>query len=117
MPHLILELSNNIKNTEHLSQLFDKLHHMLAEQLPTQLSGCRSRCVIHPLFFIGDQSEDNAFVHLTLKMLPGRDELKKKSIGKNLFDLLDDFFRVGQNQLNITLSVEILDLDPIYFKG
>lgn len=117
MPHLILELSDNIKISKQLNQLFAKLHHVLAEKLPTQLSSCRSRCIIHPLFFIGDQNEKNAFVHLTLKILPGRDDAKKKSIGKELFDLLDDFFRAGQNQLNITLSVEILDLDNHYFKS
>ncbi|PWY55051.1 hypothetical protein DGG96_13980 [Legionella qingyii] len=116
MPHLILELSNNI-DSQHLNQLFDKLHQMLAEKLPTQLSNCRSRCVVHPLFYIGDQSPANAFVHLTLKMLPGRDDAKKKSIGKELFDLLDNFFRTGQNELNIMLSVEVLDLDNHYFKG
>lgn len=116
MPHLILELSNNIKS-QHLNQLFDQLHQMIAEKLPTQLSNCRSRCIVHPLFYIGDQSAVNAFVHLTLKMLPGRDDMKKKSIGKELFDLLDNFFRTGQNELNIMLSVEVLDLDNHYFKG
>ncbi|WP_454780441.1 5-carboxymethyl-2-hydroxymuconate Delta-isomerase [Legionella sp. WA2022007384] len=116
MPHLILELSNNIKSRP-LNQLFDKLHHMLAEKLPTQLSNCRGRCIMHPLFFIGDQSAENAFVHLTLKILPGRDDAKKKNIAKKLFDLLEDFFKTEENKLNIMFSVEILDLDHHYFKG
>ncbi|KTC89546.1 5-carboxymethyl-2-hydroxymuconate Delta-isomerase [Fluoribacter dumoffii] len=117
MPHLLLELSNNIKNTEHLNQLFTQLHQVLSENLPTPLSNCRSRCIVHPMFFIGDQSEYHAFVHLTLKILAGRDEAKKRSIGQKLFDLLDKFFRTDPSGLNITLSVEIRDLDPVYFKG
>ncbi|WP_182392812.1 5-carboxymethyl-2-hydroxymuconate Delta-isomerase [Legionella sp. PC997] len=116
MPHLILELSSNIK-TRPLNQLFDKLHHLLAEKLPTQLSNCRSRCMVHPLFFIGDQRIENAFVHLTLKILPGREDAKKKNLAKEIFDSLKDFFRSEENQLNIMFSVEILDLDGHYFKG
>lgn len=117
MPHLILEYSNNIITTENFNQLFDKLHHLLEKELPTQLSSCKSRCMAHSLFFIGDQDENNAFVHLTIKILAGRADAKKSQIGEKILLLLNDFFRSGADGLNINFSVEIMDLDKNYFKG
>ncbi len=116
MPHLILEYSNNLIATDNFNQLFDELHGLLAEELPTQLSSCKSRCFAHPLFFIGDQSEHNAFVHLTIKILPGRTDSKKKKLGEIILNRLSVFFRSGTDKLNISLSVEILDLDTHYYK-
>ncbi|MCL9684934.1 5-carboxymethyl-2-hydroxymuconate Delta-isomerase [Legionella maioricensis] len=116
MPHLTLEYSNNLRVTDRFNQLFDELHRLLAEELPTQLSSCKSRCIVHPLFFIGDQDEKNAFVHLTIKMLPGRADAKKKRLGEIILNILRVFFKSESTQLNLSLSVEILDLDNNYYK-
>lgn len=117
MPHLVLEYSNNITSIDRLNPLFDKLHQLLANELPTQLSSCKSRCIAHPLFFIGDQDDTNAFVHLTIKILSGRAESKKSSLGKKILSLLSDFFMTEPSNLKINLSVEIMDLDKNYFKS
>lgn len=116
MPHLTLEYSNNINPTNNLNHLFDNLHNLVANELPTQLSNCKSRCIIHPLFFIGDQNKKNAFVHLTIKILSGRTDATKKNLAEKVLSLLDDHFRSESNELNLSLSVEILDLDAHYFK-
>lgn len=117
MPHLILEYSDNIVCPNNLASLFDKLHHLLADELPTQLASCKSRCIAHPLFFIGDQTENNAFVHLTIKVLSGRSDSKKNHIGKMILSMLTEFFLAESSHLSIKFSVELMDLDQHYFKS
>ncbi len=117
MPHLILEYSSNINSSIPMNHLFDKIHHLLAEELPTQLANCKSRCIVHPLFFLGDQDSKNAFVHLTIKIFAGRADAKKKQIGEKIIGLLDAFFRAAPGVLKIDLSLEIMDLDSHYFKS
>lgn len=117
MPHLVLEYSNNITCTDNLNHLFDKLHHLLASELPTPLSNCKSRCIAHPVFFIGDQNKDNAFVHLTIKVISGRSDAKKSHLGKQILTILSDFFRPESKNLDINFSVEFIDLDKNYFKS
>lgn len=117
MPHLVLEYSNNITGIDNLNKLFDKLHHLLAEELPTQLSSCKSRCIIHPLFFVGDQDKANAFVHLTIKILSGRSQHKKNYLGEIALNVLKDFFEPAATHLTVKASVELMDLDKNYFKN
>ncbi|MDP1602359.1 MAG: 5-carboxymethyl-2-hydroxymuconate Delta-isomerase [Legionella sp.] len=115
MPHLILEYSDNIP-TLNCSAFFQQAHLLLAKELPTQLSSCKSRCIVHEAFYVGDGSEQNAFAHLTIKILAGRTDEKKNYIGNELLKIMSEFFQADDSDLKTGLSVEILDLDPHYFK-
>lgn len=117
MPHLVLEYSNNLDLAEDFNSLFQQLHQLLAEKLPTDLANCKSRCIPHALFFIGDQNENNAFLHLTLKILPGRSDSLKRQLGEELLKCLSLFLKEKKTNLKINLSVEILDSDRHYFKN
>jgi 5-carboxymethyl-2-hydroxymuconate isomerase len=61
--------------------LFLTLHKILAEKSPTDLSSCKSRCIAHELYFIGDCDAGNAFAHLTVKILAGRSDENKIQLG------------------------------------
>jgi len=117
MPHLILEYSNNLANDLNVRELFTQLHQLLARELPTQLSSCKSRCIVSPVYHIGDGHQHNAFVHLTIKIMAGRTDAKKKQVGIEVLNRMGLFFHTEKAQFNVQLSVEILDLDLHYFKG
>ena len=46
MPHLILECSDILVSKIKFGQLFNHLHQYLADNLPTQVSSCKSRVTI-----------------------------------------------------------------------
>nr|MCH9762832.1 5-carboxymethyl-2-hydroxymuconate Delta-isomerase [Gammaproteobacteria bacterium] len=115
MPHLILECSRMIGNKIDFNSLFKKLHELLSEQLPTKISSCKSRKVIYEQVYIGDDFLMNEFMHLTVKILPGRTDDKKQQIGQEILTILSGSMK-PYNPEKIQLSVEILDLSPSYFK-
>lgn len=117
MPHILLECSENLDFQPNCGELFEKIHCLLAQELPTNLSSCKSRCQTHQAFYLGDGSKTNAFVHVTIKVLSGRTDDKKKSIGQEILAILQAYFQQYKSTLNLQLSVEIVDLDKNYFKG
>jgi 5-carboxymethyl-2-hydroxymuconate isomerase len=116
MPHLILEYSKNIDGGLNFEPLFVTLHQLLEKQLPTELSSCKSRCIPQELFFIGDCKIQNAFAHLTIKILAGRTDENKNLIGNAVLKEMSDFFQPLKQKLHLQLSVEVMDLDKHYFK-
>jgi 5-carboxymethyl-2-hydroxymuconate isomerase len=115
MPHILLEYSDNI-DFQPSKDLFEKIHKILAQELPTNLSSCKSRWHAHQAFYLGDGSKMNGFVHVTIKVLSGRSDEKKSSIGQEILALLNAYFQKDKKTLHLQLSVEILDLDRNYFK-
>ena len=115
MPHLILEYSKNLSNEINFKPLFLNLHQMLAEQLPTYIASCKSRCIAHEVFFLGNCTDENTFVHLTIKILSGRSDQNKNQIGTTILQILRDFFQPHANT-PLQISVEIQELDQHYFK-
>jgi 5-carboxymethyl-2-hydroxymuconate isomerase len=116
MPHIVLEYSNNIYPTPNIKALFAKIHELLEKELPTQLSSCKSRCVVHDSFYIGDGSIKNAFTHLSIKIMPGRTAEKKQQVLKGVMDIMNEFFQRYEGSMNLQKSVELMDLDVHYLK-
>lgn len=117
MPHVILECSENIAGQLNVNSLFAEIHSVLAKQLPTELSSCKSRCVVHNMFYLGDGHQSNAFVHMSVKILSGRTDEIKNSLGNQLVILLRDHFQDYPNKSCLQISVEISELNKHYFKG
>lgn len=85
--------------------------------MPTELSTCKSRCVVHKLFYLGDGHQSNAFVHLTVKIMSGRTDEVQNSLGNQLVTLLKNYFEDYPNKSQLQISVEIMELNKHYFKG
>jgi len=79
MPQLILEFSSNILEKNNLVTLFQECHSILEKKLPTDIDSCKSRAIECHDYYIGNGEPNNAFVHISLKIMPGRslDTLKK----------------------------------------
>ncbi len=117
MPHTTLEFSSNIIEKDNIKALFNRLHLLLEKSLPTTLSSCKSRVIDHRLYTIGDGSSDNAFVHMTLSILSGREKQQKASIGQAIMHLLTEHFSQSSQMLTLQISLEIRDLHDAYFKN
>lgn len=115
MPHLILECSDNIASNIDFNSMFNHLHHYLADTLPTQITSCKSRVNIYDHYFIGNDFEKNLFIHLTIKILPGRTAETKKKVCAYIHNYLNDLLeRKAIN--NTSVSVELLELSSFYIK-
>lgn len=114
MPHLIFECSEEIKSKIAFEPMFLELHTMLSDLLPTQLSSCKSRVVSSRDYLVGDD-ENSLFIHVTIKILPGRTAEVKDITGKKALLLLKQVV----NELNledVSISIEMVDLSANYYK-
>ena len=117
MPHLFLEYSNNIIESD-FADLFQRCHALLTDQLPTQLESCKSRALSHPIYYIGDGKPNNAFISMTIKIMPGRAPDLLQRIGNELMEIFRNHFSVSLTKLNCQITLEITKVDNLlYFKS
>ena len=119
MPHLIMEYSSNLIEKNNLDELFAKINPLLAETLATDISGCKCRGIEYADYTIGlgDAAEaEQAFVHMELKVLRGRDGDTLREIGVQLMDVSRDFLAESFKKLYTQLTLEIVEISPQYFK-
>jgi 5-carboxymethyl-2-hydroxymuconate isomerase len=82
MPHFVLEYSGNILEEVDFKDLFKKLHTLLVDVDPFNLSDIKSRAIRHQDFHVANGQESNAFVHLTLSIFKGRDLSIRQAVGE-----------------------------------
>lgn len=116
MPHLVLEYSNNIVEKANLQELFQQCHQQLVEILPTELTSCKSRAIEYQTYLLANGDTAQAFVHLDLKILPGRDKSTLDKASHAIMDLLKGYFTESAQRFQLHLSLEIQELAPSYYK-
>lgn len=111
MPHFVLEYSDNIREKAGFEALFKQIHEILVTKGPVPLKAIKSRAIMHRDFRVGDGDKSNAFVHLTLSLMKGRDLALRKALGEALFSCLKGFFAQSYKELNCSFSFEIREMD------
>lgn len=117
MPHLILETCSDLENKTIIRELFINLRGLLVEQLPTDDSSFKCRSFFARDILIGDGSSNQYFAHLTIKVLPGREMDKLKMISLSCFDIMKNTYKKSFPDLNIKISLEIVELSDFYCKN
>jgi 5-carboxymethyl-2-hydroxymuconate isomerase len=113
VPHLTLEFSENLADSDSIAILCRRLARCLQDQregdkLVYPLGGIRVRAVRCEKYCIADgRFEDAAFLHATLKIGAGRSEEAKKATGDALFDAIKTHFPDAFEHRGLALSLEI----------
>jgi 5-carboxymethyl-2-hydroxymuconate isomerase len=119
MPHMIMEYSSNLIEKNNLNDLFAKINPILAQTLVTDISGCKCRGLEYADYHIGlgdAEKAEQAFVHMELKVLRGRDPGTLHDMGIQLMDVSRDFLAESFKKLYTQMTLEIVELSPQYFK-
>lgn len=118
MPHFVLEYSDNILEELDYKDFFKRLHTLLVENGPFNLSDIKSRAICHQQFYVAAGQESNAFVHLTLSIFEGRDLGLRQELGEKILAFLKGEFARFFEKLNCSFTVEIREMDKeTYFKA
>ena len=118
MPHTILEYTANVADFPDFQVLWERLHGFLAEAAPCRIEHIKSRAHRCEDFRVGGGREDLAFVHLTIRLMEGRDGATLARIGEGVLAILREQFPVTFNQLRADFTVEICGMRPdAYFKA
>ena len=112
MPHIIFECSEQIATTLPFKELAPKIHQFLTDTLPTEYANCKTRMISSSQYLIGNNPKQN-FLHLTLKILPGRSPEIKNKVAHTLLEMLNQTISLS----NVSLTLEIIEIDTNnYFK-
>lgn len=118
MPHIIVEYTDNIKLDSNVPKLLQKLNHVLVSKpniFPT--GGIRSRAIELQDYVVADGKEDDAFVHITLKIGGGRTQEQKKETLDELFEVANEHFQLLFAKRYIALSLEWYEFENKTYKN
>ncbi|WP_227613740.1 5-carboxymethyl-2-hydroxymuconate Delta-isomerase [Acinetobacter ursingii] len=82
MPHVIVDYSANLKDFEPRPLLL-QINTALVETGYCEALDIKSRAHMDDVFVIGLGAEQQAYVHVKVYLLSGRDQQQKQEIGKN----------------------------------
>lgn len=112
MPHLILHYSANVARFIAAEQIFAELHQQLAQLTGLDIAKFKSRAMSYDDFRVGDGSPNNAFVHLDLRLLGGRDVAVKQETADAALAVLRDRLSPTVSSVACQITVDVHDLDP-----
>ncbi len=115
MPHLTMEYSSNLIEKETLTTLFENCHDLLAEKLPTERRSCVSRAIECSQYHIGEGKGNSSFIHINLKVKSGRTFEVLKDTAEALLAAVRAHCARSVNQLNLKVTLEMIELDKMYF--
>ncbi|WP_026677606.1 5-carboxymethyl-2-hydroxymuconate Delta-isomerase [Fictibacillus gelatini] len=110
MPHIIVEYTDNIKEEADIPGLLEKINGVLIARGDIfPIGGIRSRALELRDYRVADGSEDDAFVHVTLKIGAGRAEEVKKATCDELFEEVKAHFADLFSRRYLALSMELVE--------
>lgn len=111
MPHLTLEYSANVSQSE-VRWACESLHRVLAADCAFELGAIRVRAIICETFAIADQHPANAFVAMVLRIGAGRSLPDKRRVGEALLAMSETVFADRLAQPHFALSLDITENEP-----
>jgi 5-carboxymethyl-2-hydroxymuconate isomerase len=117
MPHTLLEVSEPCADRPDLQAFWDRLHGHLADSAPCRLQDIKSRAYRCPEFRVGAGDPGRGFVHLTIRLMEGRDPETLGRIGSGALELLKAAFPLAL-AAGADLTVELAGMRrDAYFKA
>lgn len=119
MPHLYIEYTSNLRDEFDVAELLEKANaRLLSHSDVIPIGGLRARAIELNDYCVADGSEDDAFVHATLKLGRGRSEEVKKELCEDLFETITDHFASIYEKRYLALSMELYEFtNPTYKKN
>jgi 5-carboxymethyl-2-hydroxymuconate isomerase len=111
MPHVVVEYSANLEEELDIRSLIGKIHDAVLASGVFKVGAVRTRGERRDVYVIADGDPANAFVHVDLRVAPGRDTITRRRVAQGVFDTVvletrDVFARTG-----LALSVEVHEID------
>jgi 5-carboxymethyl-2-hydroxymuconate isomerase len=109
MPHLIIEYSGGLDERENISELMQTVYDAAVAADVMEPADIKIRAIPHFHYKLHDSQD--SFVHTTCRLLAGRTPEQKVKLAEllreNMAELLPDVY---------SISVEIVDMDPVPYK-
>jgi 5-carboxymethyl-2-hydroxymuconate isomerase len=111
MPHVVVEYSANLEESLDVRSLIGKIHDAVLASGVFKIGAVRTRGERRDAYVIADGDPANAFVHVDLRVAPGRDTTTRKRVAQGVFDAVVAETRDVFALRGLALSVEVHEID------
>ena len=113
MAHAIVEYSANLEDKIDVQGLVDKVHDTCIKTGVFPLTGMRTRAARRDRYKIADGNMEACFIHLQVKLGPGREENVKQKAMEKIFETLTSYVEAIYATTPVALSIEIFELPAV----
>ena len=117
MPVVNFEYTSNLVINDHVRNFIKDTHHTLVEIIKTDLLTCRSTITCHQHYLIADGDARNAFIQLSIRMLPGRSKETKDKLGARLLAMINQVFAEEIAKHETQIRVYLTEVEKEYYYG
>ena len=116
MPQMIVEYSDNIQNLDAKALLLGLNHALFDTGLVGHPSDIKSRIRANSDFLIGFGEEPQAYIHVRLGIMTGRNEEQKNLISDRLNEYLHSFNGYHAQGLMVQLIIELAEMPKEHYR-
>lgn len=109
MPHCIIEYAKELEQSLAVNELLGIVEQAAVESKLFEESSIKIRAIAYEHYLTG--CSNKPFIHITFKILFGRNHQQKKELTNLVLDKLSEVL-----QLPISLSVEVIDIEKVSYK-
>ena len=113
MPHIVIEYSANLRGRLDLPQFLKAVHEAAVSTGVFPVGGIRTRAYAAEHYVIADGHPDNTFVHIGLRIGPGRDLDTRKRACQTIFAAARNYLATLFETLPLGISLDMQDIDPV----
>lgn len=110
MPHLNIEYSANLEEALNVQSLVDRIHETALATGIFPLGGVRTRAESRRHYRIANGDPRAGYIHMVVRIGPGRDEQTRKGAGERIFGALCDYTDGLYRSRPLALSFELQEI-------
>jgi 5-carboxymethyl-2-hydroxymuconate isomerase len=110
MPHLNIEYSANLEQVLDVQALVDSIHETALETGIFPLGGVRTRAEPRKHYRIANGDPRAGYIHMIVRIGPGRDVETRRGAGERIFSALCDFTDEIYRSRPLALSFELHEI-------
>lgn len=111
MPHLIVEYSSNLTAKVNPPAFLERLHEVAVGTGEFPPMSLRTRASERTCFRVGDGQPENGFIHIVLRIRPGRDPVVKRGLGETVFNAACEYLEPVFKSTPLGLTCEVHDIE------
>jgi 5-carboxymethyl-2-hydroxymuconate isomerase len=111
MPHVVVEYSANIEDRVGIVDLVRGVHEAVLSTGTFEIGAIRTRAERRDMFRIADGDASHAFIHVDVRIGPGRDAATRKGLAQAIMDAIATATREVFSRSGLALSVEVREID------
>ncbi len=111
MPHTIVEYSANLEADLNPVEMISVIHRAVLATGIFEPGGVRTRAERRDVFMVADGDPENAFIHVTARIGPGRTPAAKKATSAAILAAIETLAAEAFASRGLGISIEIAELD------